>query len=144
MVSPNFKNLRVIQIIFVFLLLCGSHSALAQSKFVGGYEATGGSGDLWVILQTGDLQILFGLYANLKWEALVGNYNSRTDTTVFDSVLGLPSGYELEITAYWYDSPRTGKITSELRVTSCKYYDGPCNNVRDGALVAFLSKVFDS
>jgi len=139
------KNmLNIYQIIFIFLLMCGSHSAYSQSKFVGGYEATGGSEDLWVILQNNDIQVLFGLFPSLRWEALIGFYDSSTNTTKFDSVFGLPAGYEIVITAYWYTSPRTGVITGELRITECKYYNGQCKDIRDNTLVAFLSKIFDS
>ena len=138
------KSFKIFQILFVSLLMCGSHSAYSQSKFVGGYEATGGSGDLWVLLQNGDMQVLFGLFASLRWEALIGLYDSSTNTTKFDSVIGLQDGYEVVVTAYWYNSPRTDKITGELRITECKYHNGQCSGIRNNSLVAFLSKVFDS
>jgi len=131
------KKIILMSILFLF-----SQCGFSQSKFVGGYETSSGGQDLWVILENSGVQVLFALDNDLSWEALIGNYDSRTNTTVFDSAVGLPAGAKIEVTAYWDEDD--GDISAQLRVTGCTIYSATCPNYRSGMLLAFINKIFDS
>ena len=140
-VKINILGLRK-KCILMSILFLFSQCSFAQSKFVGGYETSSGGQDLWVILENSGVQVLFLLDSELSWEALVGNYDSRTNTTVFDSAIGLPPGGKIEVTAYW--NKDDDNISAQLRVTRCTIYNVTCPNYRSGTLLAYISKIFDS